>query len=122
MHNITATIHNKIIIFLILYDFIGRIYIPATRVKSQDDEYKGLSPNQPERKSSFIDQVMEHATREQVNQSSRTIEDNLLNKLTSMELPNLNTDEILDLAHNMNTENIDNISIKLSDSLKLSDE
>jgi hypothetical protein len=100
----------------------GRICIPATRAKSQDDEYKGLTTHPVERKSSFIDQVMAHATRDHVNQASSTIEDNSTTKQSSMELPNLNTDEILDLAHNMNTENIDAIRMKLIDSLKLSGE
>ena len=113
--------HTKILAFIILHYFIGRICIPSARAKNLNDEYKGIPTKPVKSKGSFIDQLMEQAERDQLNQqASIKVEHNILSKQISMDLPNLNTDEILDLAHNMNTENIDNISMKLSESLKLS--
>ena len=100
--------------------------MPAARAKSMDDKRVSNSTNPLETQGSFIEslfEVMAQATQDDhANPSSTKKQDTVIKQEVSMELPNLNTDEILDIANNMNTDNIQNISMKLSDSLKLSDE
>ena len=66
---------------------------------------------------------MAQAKEDENNKASRVNDTNVANStaLKSEETEHLNTDEILDIAHNMNTENIENMSIQLSDSLKILD-
>jgi len=117
---------------------LGQIYIPPIRAKKEYDEKFEkasaiLEDNKPKlerfseslstynSKFSFIDQIEQMAKSTQNSTNQGLIDayyGDVSNKTTERRVSEVpNTEEILNIAHDMNTERIENISMKLSDSL-----
>ena len=123
-----------------IFYFIGHICIPPIRPKSQDENYnlnlqvqkgnslrqRNLSAAPFDTKTSFIEQIEQYAN------ATETLKNQTLNTATETEPHStqpkindslgLNTEEILNIAHDLRTENIasmQDLSMQLSDNLKL---
>ena len=87
----------------------------------RDDNFSALSTNPHSKKNSFIDEIEQYANAIQAGenkQSTNPAPSNASNATSrTAEVLNLNTAEILDIAHNLRTEDIEGLSSQLSDHL-----
>ena len=114
--------------------FPGHIHIPPIRIKSEqehvnlnsngdkrDKNLPGISTNPLNKKNSFIDEIEQYANAIQAGKNKQPTNPAPLNASNTSQKPteflNLNTAEILDIAHNLRTEDIEGLSSQLSDNL-----
>ena len=110
------------------------INVPAKGTRTKLNEAGGIATNQGdnfEAQRSFVEQLeqmAEAAAQQQSSEPTATGHTTSPSKVKPMFDPAINTEEIIQLAANLDTanvdvfENVDDISMKLSDSLRVSDD